>query len=142
MQYRFVDHTADVEFIAYGGSESELVKNALEALFNIIAYTKKLKRAKGRSLKIKINAKGDSLEGLLWSVLQKTFSMCDAKSLFGFKAEKVKVKSAGNSKIASALILAREKCPECAKMDVKGISKYELHVKKREKFIASVVVDV
>ena len=44
--YEFVDHTADVEFVAYGKTLEELFKNALLAQFDTIADIRKLAKSK------------------------------------------------------------------------------------------------
>jgi SHS2 domain-containing protein len=114
--YRYVEHTADVEFIASGASMEELLSNALLAMFDTAADLKMLARQRSRQVRFRLKEKAGDAKDLLWSSLQDTLS---------------------------AVILCRKSTAECAKLDVKGVSKYELDiVRKGKRLEASVVLDV
>ncbi|MGC8669950.1 MAG: archease [Candidatus Micrarchaeia archaeon] len=146
-RYKFIDHTADIEFVAFGTTPRLLFKNALLALFDTTAYIDRLSRKRGKVYKIKVIAKEKDMESLLWDILQSTFSKCDAKGLFGYNAESLSIKKHDNWYEAVALLNAKKKCPECARLDVKGISKYEMRLETSKRggkniISAYVVVDV
>ena len=49
MKYRFLSHTADVKFKAYGKTLNESFENSALAMFNVM-YTGKIKSSKQTSL--------------------------------------------------------------------------------------------
>jgi SHS2 domain-containing protein len=141
--FRFVDHTADVEFIASGSSIEEAFANSFMALFDTICYTKRLKLQKTRTEKLTIRERAPDLERLLWYVLQDAVSIMDSRALFGYKIGKIAIKGKPGHYTFSAEISAKGQSPENAKLDVKGISIYNLKIgKKSNNFTANVVMDV
>ncbi|MGC8687191.1 MAG: archease [Candidatus Micrarchaeia archaeon] len=141
--YRFLDHTADVEFEASGTTIASAFRNSLYALFDTQVDTKMLKKTRSKTYKITVKEKSRDIDTLLWDFLQDSLSKCEARDLFGYSAKKLKIQKAGSAYLLHAEILAKRKCSECARLEVKGISKYGLKVVRRGgKFIAQVVVDV
>ena len=64
-KFRFLPHTADRKFQAFGKTLEEVLKNSALALFNII-YDKKISENK----KFKISVKGKDLESLMYNFLE------------------------------------------------------------------------
>lgn len=141
-KFKYVEHTADVEFIAFGKSTNELFSNALYALFDVIAYTKALEKSEGKIIEIRIKEKARSLEDLLWYVLQDALSEVESMSAFAYAVDEIKIKELKGTFSCSALISAKEKVDKYSKLAVKGISKYDMAIKKGEILEARVVVDV
>ncbi len=142
MKFRFVDHTADVEFIAYGKNEDELFSNALLAIFETVADTAALSRSDGRKLRVTVKEKADSLEDLLWYTLQHTLSITESRRVFAYEVDRIEVKEENGSFSCDAKIYAKEKKNEYSKLAVKGVSKYGMEIKKGKEMEAKVVVDV
>ncbi len=141
--YKFMDHTADVEFVAYGKTVEELFKNALLAQFDTIADIKKLVKAKGRGQTFKISETAATLEDLFWFVLQDALSIADSQGLYGYDIAKTSLEIGLNIYEANIVVKAREKKTEFSKLDVKGVSRFDLKIKKKGKGLeASAVLDV
>ncbi|MCL5117379.1 MAG: archease [Candidatus Marsarchaeota archaeon] len=150
-KYEYVDHTADIEFNAFGGSVEEAFKNSALALFDIISDIKKVKAEETRTYKIAIKEDADTLENLLWQFLQSCLSILDAKDRFGFDVHllKIKVIPGRNKKYTlSSVVLSKKRTETYFKLEAKGVSKYALKVSedKKEKnknfFSTTVVVDI
>ncbi len=142
-KYRYVEHTADVEFVAFGADIEELFGNALLAMFNTASDIKKLARQKSREIKFSVKETSDETNDLLWLALQDSLSMALAKGIFAYHVSELKIKETEKGYALSAVIVGRKETAELAKLDVKGVSKYDLHVsKKHGHFEASVVLDV
>ncbi len=150
-KYEYVDHTADIEFNAFGGSAEEAFKNSALALFDIISDIKKVKTEKSRTYKIIIKEEAYTLENLLWQFLQSCLSILDAKDRFGFDIYllKIKIIPGRNTKYAlSSVVLSKKRTGQYFKLEVKGISKYALKVSNKKKtaktnfFSTTVVVDI
>ncbi|MCL4380969.1 MAG: archease [Candidatus Marsarchaeota archaeon] len=149
-KYEYVDHTADIEFNAFGGSAEEAFKNSALALFDIISDIKKVKAEGARTYKIAIKEDADTLENLLWQFLQSCLSILDAKDRFGFDVHLIKIKNpnGGNSRyVLSALVLSKKRTGKHFKLEAKGISKYALAVSEKKSgkksfFSTTAVVDI
>ena len=142
MRFRFVDHTADVEFIAYGKTDNELFANALAAVFETIADTKGLKRSKERVVKLNVDERADRLDELLWNTLQYSLSYAESKGVFAYEVGSIEVRDEKGVFSCSASINTKAKSDRFSKLGVKGVSRYELKIKKGKTMEARVVLDV
>ena len=87
MKYRFIDHTADVMFEAFGSSLSKVFENAALATFEVQCDLKKV----DKKIKKKIKLKNENVENLLFDFLEELIYLKDAKYLV-FSKFAVKVK--------------------------------------------------
>ncbi len=142
MRYKFVDHVADVEFIAYGRGEGELFSNALAALFETMADTGAVARSDGRKVRVTVKEEADTLEELLWYTLQRTLSIVESRRVFAYEVAAIKVGEEGGRFRSDVKIYAKEKMDAHSKLAVKGVSRYGLRISKKDGLAASVVIDV
>ena len=91
-QYRFIEHTADVEFVALGANTSTCFKNALMAMFETMAYTDKVARLKSKVVSFTVKDKAKTIDDLLWYALQDTLSLSESKEIFAYKVSNMVVK--------------------------------------------------
>lgn len=142
-RYRYIEHTADVEFVAYGASIEELFSNALLAMFDTGADTKKVSAQKSRQMRILLKESSESAEDLLWSALQDSLSIASAKGAFAYKVSELSIEETKKGYSLKAVILGKKATTDAARLDVKGVSKYDLGIRKKGRnFEASVVLDV
>ncbi len=146
-KYNYINHTADIEFNAYGDSLAQLFENSELALFNSIGNIKKIKKQKSAIKLIRIREYAQNIEDLLWQVLQSSLSILDAKNQFGYGIKKIKINIRKNQTAktycAYLIINSKKRNSKYSNLEVKGISKYDLKiVKKNNNFISSVVADV
>ena len=141
MKYRFLPHTADVKFIAYGKNNVELIENAALAMFSTITYIKKIsKNEKVYIIKKRFSA--STIDELIWKVLQHTLSFADSKNLFCYDLKVLDFTKKNLYKIAVNLY-AIEKSEIYANRDVKGISKYSFIFKSgNNRLSITAVLDV
>ncbi|MEM0149376.1 MAG: archease [Candidatus Micrarchaeaceae archaeon] len=140
--YRYVEHMADVKFLAYGKTREELFVNSAMALFNIMASTAAVEKQKSEDKYISIRVHAANEETLLWRFLQQCLSLLEVRGLFAFGVESLHI--SGKQQLALG---CRLKCKDMdvrhSKLEAKGISKYDMHITKGMNGIeASVVVDV
>ncbi len=149
--YRYIEHTADVEFVAYGDTLEELFENALLAMFNTIADIRRLAEYRSEVHKFEIEAKGDGTEDLIWETLQSALSHAEAKGVFAYKVEKPFYKGMYNGKyLFLATCCAKAKDQKFSNLEVKGVSRFDLKFKEAtsgkrhngHSFEANVVLDV
>ncbi len=142
-QYRFVEHTADVEFVASGKNAEDCFRNALMAMFDTMCYTDKVSSLKSKTITFLVKDRANNIEDLLWYSLQDTLSISDSKRIFAYKASSIKIKEGSKSYSISMKIYGKPKTDKISKLDVKGVSRYNLGIRKTKRGIeATVVLDV
>lgn len=140
--YRYEEHMADVKFLAFGSSVEEAFRNSALALFDTTAEIEKLKSDKEKPVKFPVKVSASDYDDLLWKMLQYCLSFSDAHGLFCYKISKPSIKN-GKIMTLSATVYCKEKTKRRSKLEVKGISKYELEAKgTKSGFRTVVVVDV
>ena len=89
MKYKFLEHTADAKFQAFGKTLEEKFANAALAMFSIMVDTKKVKPL----IEKKINIKGEDKKSLLYNFLEELLFLLDTKSFLLNKVKKIKIEN-------------------------------------------------
>jgi SHS2 domain-containing protein len=84
MKHKFLDHTADIKFQAFGNSLEEVFSNSVVAMFSAM-YEKRVKRKYMHSIKVK----GKDLESLLYNFLEEFIFLFDSKGVLVSKVDKI-----------------------------------------------------
>lgn len=135
MKYRFLEHTADIKFQAYGKTLNEVFENAVLAIAEYISRGKKIKAAKGKVIKVS----GNDLESLFYNFLDELIYLIDAEN---FLAVKAKVTIKGYNLKAE---LFGDNTKNYKELDhIKAATYAEMHIKKLpdENWEAQCVLDV
>ncbi len=141
--YEFMNHTADVELLAHGKSPEEAFANALLAMFDTSANIGALAKLKGKVKRLRIKDEASSLEDLLWVTLQDALSLADAKGIYCYKVNRVKITESEGSYAITAELSAKDENPKYSVIYVKGVSRFDLKVEKKGKeYRARAVLDV
>lgn len=127
MRYKFLDHTADVMFEAYGKNLNEVFRNAALAVFDVQCNLKKI----GEKIKKRIKLKNESAEDLLFDFLGELIYLKDAKYLVFGKFD-VKIKEKKGKYFLDATACGEKINPKKheLKTDVKAITLHEFFLKK------------
>ena len=142
-KYIYVDHTADVEYIAYGRSIEECFGNAMLALFDTASYVGKVRRSRSKKFSFTIRDRAKTLKELLWYSLQDAVSITDSRRIFGYKVESLKIRKVDGYYSINASVSGKAVEERTSKLSVKGVSRYNLWIKERKQgFEASIVLDV
>jgi SHS2 domain-containing protein len=134
-KFKFLEHTADIKFQAFGNSIEKVFENSALAMFNSMHDGK----VKARKI-FKINVKGKDFESLMYNFLEELLFLFDSENFF---ISKIK-----NLKIAKDFKLSAEVFGDDAKdyeihIDIKAITYNDMFVKKQgNKWISQVVLDV
>jgi len=135
LKYKFLEHTADIKFQAFGNSVEEVFKNSALAMFNSMS-DEKVKESKS----FKINVKGKDFESLLYNFLEELLFLFDSKNFFMSKVKNIKITK--DFKLKAEVVGDDAENYEIH-IDVKAITYNDMFVKKKgNKFIAQVVLDV
>jgi SHS2 domain-containing protein len=136
VKYKFLDHTADIKFQAYGKTIEEAFENSALAMLSDI-YGKKVKETK----KIKIKVKGGDFEGLLYNFLEEFLFLLDSKGFLACKVKKIKIDKK-NFKLEAELFGDDAKNYGFTNT-VKAITYNDMFVKNNNrKWVIQVVLDV
>lgn len=87
MKYRYLDHTADIKFQAFGDSLEEMFSNSAYAMINIICKKKINER---KNTKIIVN--GIDIKSLLYRFLDEILFLLNTKNFLLSKVKKIKIK--------------------------------------------------
>ena len=87
MKYKFLEHTADVKFRAYGYSVEEAFLNSALAMNETIKGKIKI----GEKIKKKIISEGRDLPSLLYNFLEEFLYLLDARGFLMSRIESIKI---------------------------------------------------
>ena len=146
-RYRFMPHTADVRFLAYGDDMAQMLENSILAMFDtqadIRAIGKDVEAGKLASKTIEVSENASSERDLLWYILQRVLSELDAIGAYGYGVERIAVVRSEEGFGVSAKILYIDEKVKYSRIYVKGVSGYTLEVKKiGGRYRSSVVIDI
>ena len=87
MKYRYLDHTADIKFQAFGKSLEEAFSNSAYAMIKIICKEKVMERITKR-----IRIKGIDKKSLLYRFLDEILFLLNAKNFLLSKVKNMKIR--------------------------------------------------
>ena len=132
-KFRFLDHTADVEFEAFGKSMDEVFENSAYALFNAM-YKGKVEK----KIKKDIKVEGGNKEALLYDFLEELIYLLETQNFF-LSEIKVKIKDMA----LTAEVWGDKASNYEISLQVKAITYHDMLVEESKgKWITQVVVDV
>lgn len=134
-KFRFLEHTADVKFQAFGKTKEEVFENAADAMFTVLSDSiiePKTKKS------IKVSGKDD--ESLMYNFLEELLFLFDTEH---FMAGEIKVKIKDNELTAEMKGDDAKHYP--MEDHVKAVTYNEMFIKqdkKEDKWVCQVVLDV
>lgn len=137
MKYKFLEHTADVKFQAFGKTIEEAFKNSALAAKEAICGKTRIREKISR----KINVKGKDLESLMYKFLEEILYLLDAENFMISRIKKVKL---DREQFKIEAEIAGDKAENYNFTNqVKAATYNDMFVKReRGKWIAQVVLDV
>jgi SHS2 domain-containing protein len=136
-KFKFLEHTADIKFQAFGSSLEKAFSNSALALAEVM--TKKTRIKPKIKKKIKVNGKDN--ESLLYNFLEEFLFLFDSEGFILSKINKIKIK---DNELEADVIGDNVKNYKISQ-DVKAVTYNSMFVKfdeKNKKFIIQVVLDV
>ena len=83
MKYKFLEHSGDIKFQAYGKTLNEVFENAVLAFSNYISRDKKIKSSKGKI----VDVSGSDIESLFYNFLDELIYLFDAQNFIAANAK-------------------------------------------------------
>ncbi|MDP6265724.1 MAG: archease [Candidatus Woesearchaeota archaeon] len=137
-KYKFLEHTADTKFQAYGNNMGEAFSNAALAMFSVITDTKKIKK----KIKKEIKVKGTDLKSLLYNFLEELLFLLDTNSFLLNKIEKISIKKMEGKYSLNATIAGDKADNYETSGDIKAVTYNEMEIKENDKVMVQVVLDL
>jgi SHS2 domain-containing protein len=135
MKFKFLEHTADIKFQAFGKDIEEVFENSALALKETICGGKKIKETE----EMKVIAKGKDYENLLYNFLEEIIYLLDADNFLIGKIKDIKI---SGFKLR-AVIMGDKVSNYKFTNNVKAVTYNEMFVKRqKDKWISQVVLDV
>jgi SHS2 domain-containing protein len=138
MDFKYLEHTADAEFIAYGKSRDEAFVNAARAMFGLVVDFSRVRPVEARE----VTLTAGSLEDLLFDWLSELLYLSEVDRLVFSKFE---VKITKNSEYS----LNAKACGEQVSprhevfLHIKAVTYHDLRVEKRNNvYEAQVLLDI
>ncbi len=138
-RYRFLRHTADAKFQAFGTTLEETFINAALATASLMWDWEKIEK----KIEHKIEVNGKDLMQLLSSFLEEIIYLLDSKMfLLGFP-ENLRIEKKGRLHVLKAIFKGDEYYDKYKiHGDVKAITYNEMEIEQNAHFMVQVVVDV
>ncbi|MDP6139377.1 MAG: archease [Candidatus Woesearchaeota archaeon] len=137
-KYKFLEHTADTKFQAYGNNMGEAFSNAALAMFSVITDTKKIKK----KIKKEIKVKGTDLKSLLYNFLEELLFLLDTNSFLLNKIEKISIKKMKGKYSLNATVVGDKADNYETSGDIKAVTYNEMEIKENDKVMVQVVLDL
>lgn len=141
-KFRYLPHTADIAFVAYGKSLEAATENAAEALLNVMLDLNAIKKTHAKTEALTIKESATSAENLVWYTLQDILTHVDEKKL---RAQEFRVKRLVLGKrcgITGSLLYKKIK-QDPFLLEVKAVTPHNLSVRhSRAGYEIRVLLDV
>lgn len=92
LKYKYLEHTADAKFQAFGSTLEKAFSNAALAMINLMIETEKVKG----KIKHTIKVEGKDKEALLYNFLEELIFLLDSKNFLFKKVNKIKIQEKNN----------------------------------------------
>ena len=138
-RYRFLRHTADAKFQAFGTTLEEAFINAALATASLMWDWDKIEK----KIEHRVEVSGKDLKQLLSSFLEEIIYLLDSKMFLLGSPENLRIEKEGSLYVLKALFKG-DKYSDEYKIhgDVKAITYNEMEIEKNAHFMVQVVVDV
>ena len=138
-KYRFLCHTADAKFQAFGQTLEEAFANAALATSSLMWDWKRVEK----EVEYPVQTEGRDLEQLLVSFLEEILYLLDTKAFLLGKTEDIRIQKRDEGYVLNALFRGDDYSDKYNLYgDVKAITYNEMSISKNDHYTVQVVVDI
>ncbi|MBN2422729.1 archease [Candidatus Woesearchaeota archaeon] len=138
-KFRYLPHTADAKFRAFGSSLEEAFVNSALAMFNIICNTDSVKPEMKKIIRISAKKK----ESLLYDFLEELLFLLDTEGFLLNKTEKLKITEKDNEFSLGCTVYGDNYKKYKVKGNIKSITYNDMFIKEdNNEFMIQAVVDL
>lgn len=138
-KFKFLEHTADAKFQAYGKTMEEAFSNAALAMFSVITDIKKIRK----EIKKGIEAKGHDLKSLLYNFLEELLFLIDTENFLLNHVEELVIHKKEKEYFLEAIAVGDKAEGYETNGDIKAVTYNEMEIKEeKDKVMVQVVLDL
>jgi len=139
-KYKFLPHTADAKFQAFGKTLDEAFMNAALAMFSVMFETNNIKPKTTKTIEVKASNK----ESLLYNFLEELLFYLDSETFFLHKVKTLRItKNNGDLILFSEVVGDTDLSGYAIHSEVKAVTYNEMFIKQeKNKVVVQVVVDL
>jgi SHS2 domain-containing protein len=138
MDFKYLEHTADAEFVAYGKSRDEAFVNAARAMFGLVVDFSRVRPVEARE----VTLTAGSLEDLLFDWLSELLYLSEVERLVFSKFE-VKITKNNEYKLNAKACGEQVSPRHEVFLHIKAVTYHDLRVEKRNNvYEAQVLLDI
>jgi SHS2 domain-containing protein len=138
-KFRFLDHTSDAKFQAFGGTIEEAFANAALATASLMWDVKTV----ARTLRHPVSVRGKDLEQLLLHFLEEVIYLVETKTFLFASADEVKIKKKADGFRLEAVFLGDINSDKYNIYgEAKAITYNEMKIEENDRITLQVVVDI
>jgi SHS2 domain-containing protein len=133
-KFKFLEHTADIKFQAFGKTMEEVFSNSALAMFNSMSED-----SIEKNIDKEIEISGTDDENLLYNFLEELLFLFDSEGFFLSQVKKIKI---SKNRLVAEVVGDKAENYEI-KVDVKAVTYNDMFVRKeKNNFVGQVVLDV
>ncbi|MFC1728339.1 archease [Nanoarchaeota archaeon] len=139
MKFKFLEHTADAKFQAFGKTLEEAFSNAALAMFNVITDTEDVMT----SITKKIVVESENKEALLYDFLSELLILLDSVPFLLHAVDSIKIEKNKKYKLTAVVVGADNITSYPINTDIKAVTYSEMFIKEEDAGVTiQVVVDI
>jgi len=138
MKYKFLEHTADVLFEAYGKSFKEALENAAAAMFEVMCHTERVEESE----RFEVREDADSLENLTVFTLSTILSECEVRGVLPKRFEVKSFSERSGEYNLHGVVYGGKWESSKVKKDVKAVTHHMAKVEVNGKFKIRMLLDI
>ena len=136
MKYKFLEHTADIKFQAFGKTLEKVFENSARAVIKSI-HDKKIKKTQTKPIKVK----GKDFESLLYNFLEEIIVLLDTNNFLCSRVKNIKINKEKFELTAD--LIGDDSSKYKIETHVKAVTLSEMFVKQEgKKWVVQVVLDI
>ena len=138
-KFKFLEHTADAKFQAFGKTMEEAFSNAALAMFSIITDIKKIKK----EIKKEIKADGGDIKALLYCFLEELLFLIDTENFLLSSIKEISIKEINKKFKLNAVAVGDKANNYETHGDIKAVTYNEMRIEEnKDKVMVQVVLDL
>lgn len=138
-KYKFLPHTADVKFQAFGGSLEEVFANSALAMTHIIVDPSKVEAR----IRKEIDVESEDKQALLYDFLEQFLILLDAENFLLHEIKELKIEENKKFKLKAIVVGDNELEKYETEGHIKAVTYQEMMIKKeKDRYMVQVVIDI
>ncbi|MBD3259907.1 protein archease [Candidatus Woesearchaeota archaeon] len=141
MKYKYLEHTADLKFQAFGKSMEEAFANAAIAMFDFVTKTGQIEP----KMEEKIEVQSEDNKSLLYDFLEQFLFLIDTKRFLLHEIKDIKIKRVNHEKLKLSATAVGDAADHKYQIggDIKAVTYNDMFIRKEDDhYVVQVLMDI